>query len=77
MIDINRYTQIIADKVAPLMPPSTGDGESAYAIAVRNGYSGTEQEWLASLKGEPGAIIGNIDGGGPETQAVVINIGEI
>lgn len=24
-------------------------GESAYEIAVRNGYTGTEQEWLASL----------------------------
>lgn len=27
---------------------------SAYAIAVDNGYSGTESEWLASLKGEKG-----------------------
>lgn len=26
-------------------------GESAYEIAVRNGYTGTESEWLASLKG--------------------------
>lgn len=29
-------------------------GESAYAIAVRNGFVGTEEEWLASLKGDPG-----------------------
>ena len=27
-------------------------GESAYEIAVRNGYTGTEKEWLESLKGE-------------------------
>jgi hypothetical protein len=27
-------------------------GESAYQIAVRHGYSGTEDEWLESLKGE-------------------------
>ena len=27
-------------------------GESAYEIAVRNGFVGTEQEWLKSLKGE-------------------------
>lgn len=27
---------------------------SAYAIAVKNGFEGTEEEWLASLKGEPG-----------------------
>ena len=26
----------------------------AYAVAVRNGYKGTEAEWLASLKGEKG-----------------------
>lgn len=30
------------------------DGESAYAIAVRNGYVGSETEWLASLKGDTG-----------------------
>lgn len=27
-------------------------GFSAYEIAVANGYKGTEQEWLESLKGE-------------------------
>lgn len=27
------------------------DGESAYEIAVRNGFTGTEEEWLESLKG--------------------------
>lgn len=25
-------------------------GESAYEVAVRNGYEGTEEEWLNSLK---------------------------
>ena len=30
------------------------DGKSAYQIAVENGFEGTEEEWLASLKGEPG-----------------------
>ena len=29
-------------------------GESAYETAVRNGFVGTEAEWLASLKGEKG-----------------------
>lgn len=28
------------------------DGKSAYEIAVQNGYTGTETEWLASLKGD-------------------------
>lgn len=30
-------------------------GLSAYEVAVVNGFTGTEQEWLASLKGEDGA----------------------
>ena len=29
-------------------------GASAYELALRNGYVGTEAEWLLSLKGEPG-----------------------
>lgn len=29
-------------------------GASAYQVAMGNGYAGTEAEWLASLKGEPG-----------------------
>lgn len=28
------------------------DGLSAYEIALKNGFEGTEEEWLASLKGE-------------------------
>lgn len=31
-----------------------GEGKSAYDIAVENGFEGTEQEWLDSLKGEKG-----------------------
>ncbi len=31
------------------------EGKSAYQVAVDNGYSGTESQWLASLKGETGA----------------------
>lgn len=30
------------------------DGDSAYEIAVKNGFEGTEEQWLDSLKGEPG-----------------------
>lgn len=29
-------------------------GKSAYEVAVANGFEGTEEEWLASLKGEDG-----------------------
>lgn len=31
------------------------DGKSAYEIAKEHGYTGTEEQWLASLKGETGA----------------------
>lgn len=30
------------------------DGKSAYEVAVKNGFEGSETEWLASLKGEQG-----------------------
>lgn len=33
-----------------------GKGESAYEVAVKNGFEGTEEEWLASLKGEQGDV---------------------
>lgn len=47
------------DRIADLEKGGSGggsgaDGESAYEIAVRNGFEGTEQEWLASLNGEKG-----------------------
>lgn len=29
-------------------------GRSAYQTAVKNGFNGTEKEWMESLKGEPG-----------------------
>ena len=29
-------------------------GISAYDVAVANGFTGTQAEWLDSLKGEPG-----------------------
>lgn len=30
------------------------DGKSAYQIAVEHGFVGTEEEWIASLKGKDG-----------------------
>ena len=33
---------------------SNNDGKSAYDVAVENGYSGTESQWIASLKGDKG-----------------------
>lgn len=31
-------------------------GYSAYEVAVANGFDGTKEEWLASLKGEKGDV---------------------
>lgn len=43
------------EKGEPGAPGKDGaDGKSAYQIAVDNGYPGTEQAWLASLKGNKG-----------------------
>ncbi|MCG8397248.1 hypothetical protein LWS67_11840 [Bacillus atrophaeus] len=39
----------------PMVNVSIVTGKSAYDIAVDNGFSGTEEEWLASLKGEKGS----------------------
>ena len=52
------YAQLIAEidkKIADVHDGKDGAaGKSAYQIAVDNGYPGTEQAWLASLKGEKG-----------------------
>ena len=40
-------------------------GLSAYEIAVNNGYEGTEEEWLESLKGETGPSGAQGDKGDP------------
>lgn len=37
-----------------IMPIVNGAGKSAYAIAVAHGYTGTESEWLESLRGPKG-----------------------
>lgn len=47
----------LSDIATSLREGSVGGGapgKSAYEIAVDNGFVGTEQEWLASLKGPKG-----------------------
>ena len=55
---INKKTSI-KDFFLEFLPDNFIDrlvqGESAYEIAVKNGYRGTEAEWLESLKGAAGA----------------------
>ena len=47
----------IRDKTTlEFIPINTIQGSSAYQIAVKNGFIGTEKEWLASLKGEAGTL---------------------
>lgn len=47
-----------------ILPIIEGAGKSAYAIAVAHGYTGTESEWLESLRG-PKGLQGNDGPEGP------------
>lgn len=47
-----------------VLPIIDGAGKSAYAIAVAHGYTGTESEWLESLRG-PQGLQGNDGPEGP------------
>lgn len=48
---VDRFIAAVADEAANRMTANGKTGESAYDIAVRNGFRGTEQEWLNSLVG--------------------------
>lgn len=48
----NRKVEL--NKLKEFFQISGGSGASAYEVAVQNGFEGTVEEWLASLKGEPG-----------------------
>lgn len=48
------YVQEELAKVQSIPGKDGKDGESAYEVAKRLGYQGSEQEWIASLKGEKG-----------------------
>lgn len=50
------------------------NGKSAYEIAVENGFVGTEEEWLESLKGQAATVeVGDVTTGVPTS---VINRGD-
>lgn len=57
-VNINASGQLVitySDSETENVGKIVGDnGESAYEIAVANGYTGSESEWLASLKGATG-----------------------
>jgi len=46
----------IKDANGKFVPITAINGLSAYQLAVKNGYTGTESEWLASLKGDKGDV---------------------
>lgn len=47
--------ELISNEQGSTTPGPQGDpGKSAYQVAVDNGFKGTEQEWLTSLKGPKG-----------------------
>lgn len=51
-------------------------GPSAYEVAVRNGFTGTEAEWLDSMKGTPG-LPGRDGNDGAPGEAATIRIGTV
>ena len=69
----NYNVEISADNTITVGLPSTGNGVagprgekgySAYEVAVKNGYTGTEAEWLKSLQG-PQGVKGDTGATGP------------
>lgn len=50
----NMWT-LIKPKVGTIKGEKGADGKSAYEVAVANGYTGTQAQWLASLKGADGS----------------------
>lgn len=55
-------TGTVADYLLSLNGEDGDDGDSAYDTAVENGYAGTPDEWLASLRGKS-AYQSAVDGG--------------
>ncbi|MFC6170348.1 hypothetical protein [Loigolactobacillus jiayinensis] len=74
----------VKDLIGTISGQSGADGKSAYELAVVDGFSGTEAEWLASLKGPTGAtgpqgptgkdaVSQIIDGGNSTTNGRAVN----
>ena len=56
---------------ATLLVGASACGSSAYEIAVKNGYKGTEKEWLATLQGQDGKDGNDLTAKDLYSQAVV------
>ena len=53
-VDHTEILKIVEEYLAAHPPAPGEDGKTAYEIAVENGFSGTETQWLESLRGEQG-----------------------
>lgn len=65
MVDVVTYALLKSYLKKGAGGGSSGEGtpgKSAYEIAVNNGFSGTEAEWLESLKGKTATISIGDDG---------------
>lgn len=94
----NKYTVTLSsDATIKIGTPTVGNGVagpqgvqgmSAYEVAVKGGYAGTEEEWLASLKGDKGekgdageagaaatVTLGTVTTGEPGTSVSITNSG--
>ena len=50
--EFSETSENVGDESLILQAFKGNDGESAYEIAVKNGFIGTEEEWLESLRGD-------------------------
>lgn len=56
MMTLGAAKKMVEETMQDVSALKGADGLSAYQIAVNNGFSGTETEWLNSLKGEKGEV---------------------
>lgn len=100
-VDLDDYPAIVGDFVDTSLTVSNVEkvyayneeaeivvyGKSAYEVALDNGFEGTEEEWLASLKGEKGdkgeitnlaaTLEGNEEDKAPSVKAVKAGLDEL
>lgn len=71
-VNFENPVQVQAVQIPGLPGRDGRDGKSAYDIAVEHGFSGSEDEWLESLKGKDG-----VNGTGGTSEEVSLNFPRI
>lgn len=64
-------------RIAKVVEAKGVQGDSAYAVALSNGFEGTQAEWLASLEGAPGDSHVPTPAGQPDGKALATLDGEL